>query len=619
MITSEKGFTAVIRAKDREHTIGKAIASVLAQTVPAEIIVVDSGSSDRTVEVAQRMGARIIEIPEEDFTYGRAINIGVAAAMTPYVLVLSAHCALPRPDWAQKAIQLFEDPRVTGVNGFITSSAAVDIDPELHPELALELGGTSVPVIQSEPWFSFTGFSNHASLLRRSVAVELPFDEALGACEDKEWANRVVAAGHHLVYSPQLPVPSLHRRREGPKALYQRAQRESAALSQVFRRPVWTAREARAHAVRLARYRRGPKRLGGLRPAGIVESVGRYRGARSARSTAAANPVSPHAAVLAELLAPVMTSRVDLLNFPLHNNCGDSAIWLGERALLRSLGVPARQARAFTNTLDQFDVSDRAPLGLVHGGGNFGDLWPEEFDGFLDACKSYRGSRVVLMPQTLTRMTGPTIERTRHAVKVHGDVTILLRDRRSFDSVRELFPEVSAHLAPDAAECLSKSDLMRLAPRVRRLPPVRVIARRDAEGDGSLASLAAARGIPVLDFVDSRSGIANRALREIHELARARLPRPIGQALICRFLASSGALDRHAEGEISRALGMIVGAERIVTDRLHACILSSILEIPVTAVDTGYGKLTGYFSAWPSDYVSFASDAQEALEGASLP
>src|SRR5687768_10630949 len=101
--------SAVIRAKDKASTIREAIATVKSQTVPVEVIVVDSGSRDATPEIAREMGARVLSIPAETFTYGSAINAGFSAAHTEYVLILSAHCELPGPQWLELALQYFDD------------------------------------------------------------------------------------------------------------------------------------------------------------------------------------------------------------------------------------------------------------------------------------------------------------------------------------------------------------------------------------------------------------------------------------------------------------------------------------------------------------------------------
>jgi glycosyltransferase involved in cell wall biosynthesis len=69
--------SAIIPCLDEETAIGQVVVAVLAQDV-SEVIVVDGGSRDRTVERAGAAGARVIV--ELRRGYGRAIQAGIAAA-----------------------------------------------------------------------------------------------------------------------------------------------------------------------------------------------------------------------------------------------------------------------------------------------------------------------------------------------------------------------------------------------------------------------------------------------------------------------------------------------------------------------------------------------------------
>jgi glycosyltransferase involved in cell wall biosynthesis len=68
--------SAIIPCLDEETAIGQVVSDVLAQSV-SEVIVVDGGSRDRTVERAGAAGARVIVEPRRG--YGRAILAGIAA------------------------------------------------------------------------------------------------------------------------------------------------------------------------------------------------------------------------------------------------------------------------------------------------------------------------------------------------------------------------------------------------------------------------------------------------------------------------------------------------------------------------------------------------------------
>src|SRR5436305_2039583 len=87
--------SVVIRVKDEAAALAELLERLRAQTAAHEVVVVDSGSSDGSPDVARRAGARLVELPAADFTFGRALNRGTAAAGGPVVVALSAH-AFPR-------------------------------------------------------------------------------------------------------------------------------------------------------------------------------------------------------------------------------------------------------------------------------------------------------------------------------------------------------------------------------------------------------------------------------------------------------------------------------------------------------------------------------------------
>jgi hypothetical protein len=152
----------------------------------------------------------------------------------------------------------------------------------LSAEQRLIIGAMHNIVVQDRPFYGFVGFSNSASLVRRSTCIQFPFDVEMTACEDKEWANRVTQAGHQIVFDPALVVSLMHRRKAGYRSLYRRAQKESAALTELFGDRAWTLRVAAQNAALVFAGRSGIMRLAPFRPANLVEYAGRISGARRA-------------------------------------------------------------------------------------------------------------------------------------------------------------------------------------------------------------------------------------------------------------------------------------------------------------------------------------------------
>ena len=66
----------VVRAYNEIKHIGILLTGISQQNYAAEVILVDSGSTDGTVEAAENFGATVVKIKPEDFSFGHALNIG---------------------------------------------------------------------------------------------------------------------------------------------------------------------------------------------------------------------------------------------------------------------------------------------------------------------------------------------------------------------------------------------------------------------------------------------------------------------------------------------------------------------------------------------------------------
>jgi rhamnosyltransferase len=202
----------VIRAKDEAAKIGTTLTRLAQQTLAdrAEVVVVDSGSRDGTVEIARAAGVRLIEIPAASFSYGGAINIGCEDATTPLVVALSAHAPPFDEHWLEQLVKPFSDERVACACGYEHGPDGEPLDGPLVQDLALARR------------YPFWGYSNSAGAFRTELWRKRPFREDMPATEDKEWAWHWLNEGHLAVVDPRLATQHSHRD-EGPLKTYARA------------------------------------------------------------------------------------------------------------------------------------------------------------------------------------------------------------------------------------------------------------------------------------------------------------------------------------------------------------------------------------------------------------
>ncbi len=110
--------SVVIPALNEEEFIEDTLKSLKAQTKPpAEIIIMDNGSTDRTVEIAKRYADRVIIVPDVSIVQLR--QKGAEEARNPIIVSTDADTTFP-PDWLKTLKGHFSDPSVVAVGGSIS-------------------------------------------------------------------------------------------------------------------------------------------------------------------------------------------------------------------------------------------------------------------------------------------------------------------------------------------------------------------------------------------------------------------------------------------------------------------------------------------------------------------
>jgi rhamnosyltransferase len=210
--------TVIVRAKNAAGTLERTLRSLRSQTVRAELLVVDSGSTDGTLELALRHADRVVQIPPEEFTFGRALNVGAREAKGDAHFALSSHCHPERDDWIERSLAHYERADVAATCGAREFPDGTPIEGVFYQDLEQA---------QANPEW---GFSNHASSWRADVWKRFPFDEHIPAAEDREWSWRVLGADMTIAFDPLLWVDLSHRWKSAREA-YRRGRLEWPALA----------------------------------------------------------------------------------------------------------------------------------------------------------------------------------------------------------------------------------------------------------------------------------------------------------------------------------------------------------------------------------------------------
>lgn len=193
----------VIRAYNEERYIGRLLEGVRRQTVTdVEVILVDSGSTDATPAIAAQYGAKIIHIPPQEFTFGRSLNRGIAAATRDFIVIASAHVYPVYPDWLERLLEPFADPKIALTYGKQRGDENSKFSE--HQIFARWFPEEST-LNQPHP------FCNNANAaIRRSLWEQHPYDETLTGLEDLAWAKWAQSQGWRIAYIAEAEVIHVH-------------------------------------------------------------------------------------------------------------------------------------------------------------------------------------------------------------------------------------------------------------------------------------------------------------------------------------------------------------------------------------------------------------------------
>jgi rhamnosyltransferase len=201
-----------------------AIAMQDAAGLEVETVVVDSGSSDGTLQIAQRAGCGLVHIRREEFSFGRSLNLGCEAASGEIFVIISGHCVPTDAQWLRRLCE----PVSASVADY---SYGRQIGGPASHFSECRIFEKYYPPQSRLPQQGF--FCNNAnSALSRKAWQTHRFDEDLTGLEDMELAKRLVASGGKVAYVAEACVYHYHL--ESWAQVKRRFEREAIALQKIM-------------------------------------------------------------------------------------------------------------------------------------------------------------------------------------------------------------------------------------------------------------------------------------------------------------------------------------------------------------------------------------------------
>jgi rhamnosyltransferase len=219
--------TVVMRSKNAEWVIGQALAGLFSQDYrDFELLVIDSGSTDRTLELLRAYPHRLIQIKPEDYYPGRVLNLGAENSKSELLVFQNSDSVPLHTTTLRRIVDAFDDPTVDAALGRQLPR------PEADPWVRREYAESFPDADQTPPWITLSMVL--AAMRRTAWEKHRFYDDAWGS-EDTEWGHWARENGLRIKYVKDALV--MHSHNYTLKQLYGRRFIEGEADAFIYRRP----------------------------------------------------------------------------------------------------------------------------------------------------------------------------------------------------------------------------------------------------------------------------------------------------------------------------------------------------------------------------------------------
>ncbi|MFA6098842.1 MAG: glycosyltransferase family 2 protein [Patescibacteria group bacterium] len=243
MGTQDIKVSIIILTKNGEEYLGGVLESIYTQKVgfKYEVIIIDSGSRDSTLDIIKKFPIQLIQIPPESFNHGGTRNLGAKKARGEFIVFMNQDVTPVGSQWLQKlfkeiisqdvvAVYLKNLPR-PGLNPLRKRELENDF-PEQPRLQRLDDPKNFEALTNAEKRYACV-FTTVCSIVKRSYFLEHPF-KVIEFGEDVAWAREVLLNGKAIAYDPSNSVIHSHNFYRSPSQTFRLLYDDSKFLVKTF-------------------------------------------------------------------------------------------------------------------------------------------------------------------------------------------------------------------------------------------------------------------------------------------------------------------------------------------------------------------------------------------------
>lgn len=222
---SRPKVTVVMRSKNSDLVIGQALAGLFSQDfTDFELLVVDSGSTDKTLEIVEQYPCRLIKIEAKAYYPGVVLNMAFAQAKADLIVFQNSDSVPLCQHTLGRLVAAFDDPEVD-------AALARQIPrPEAEPWVRRDYASSFPDAPRTPPWITL---SLPLAAMRRSAWEAHNFYTDAWASEDTEWGHWAKAQGRKIKYVPR--AITMHSHNYNLRQIYGRMFVEGEADAFIYR------------------------------------------------------------------------------------------------------------------------------------------------------------------------------------------------------------------------------------------------------------------------------------------------------------------------------------------------------------------------------------------------